>query len=202
MQWVKRAAAPPARLGVLPGTFNPPTIAHVALARAALARVDEVLFVLPRALPHKRFEDAGFAQRLAMLEAAAAEDDRFSAAASQGGLFIEIVRECRAAYGEVPISVLCGRDAAERIVEWDYGEPGAIAAMLAEFELLVAARGDRYHPPGPLRPRIHTLPLDRMDHVSATEVRRRMAAGEPWEHLVPPAAVPLARTIYRRVIVA
>jgi hypothetical protein len=35
---------------------------------------------------------------------------------------------------------ICGRDAAERIVAWDYGEPDAFRRMLDQFELLVAAR--------------------------------------------------------------
>jgi nicotinic acid mononucleotide adenylyltransferase len=34
------------------------------------------------------------------------------------------------------------------------------------------------------------------DHVSATEVRTRIARGEPWEHLVPPAIRGRVREIY------
>ena len=45
-----------------------------------------------------------------------------------------------------------------------------------------------------MRHRIHALPLSGDFHeVSATEVRRRLASGEDWEHLVPAAVVPLAR---------
>jgi nicotinate-nucleotide adenylyltransferase len=184
------------RLGILPGTFNPPTVAHLALACAALDYVDEVLFVLPRVLPHKQFEDAGFEQRLAMLRAATADEPRFGTLASSGGLFIEIARECRRPGTQ--LFFLCGRDAAERIVNWDYGEPGAFARMLDEFELLVAARQGEYCPPPEFRERIHALPMTACNEVSATEVRRRIAAGEPWEHLVPAAAVPLARAAYAR----
>src|SRR5690242_20208760 len=120
MEFFRRAAARPRRLGVFPGTFNPPTRAHVALARAALASVDEVVFVLPREFPHKTFEGASFEDRVRMLEAALAGEPRFSIAASRGGLFIEIARECREAYGaETGLYFLCGRDAAERIVDWD-----------------------------------------------------------------------------------
>src|SRR5215469_10515993 len=87
-----------ARLGVLPGTFNPPTRAHLALAQAGLAHCDEVLLVLPRALPHKEYSGVGFAERLRLLEAAA-RDERFAVAGSEGGLFLEIAAECREAYG-------------------------------------------------------------------------------------------------------
>jgi nicotinic acid mononucleotide adenylyltransferase len=70
--------------------------------------------------------------------------------------------------------------------------------MLEEFELLVAARGGDYQAPSPLRTRIHPLSIPaEYDGVSATEVRRRIAAGEEWESLAPEAAAPLIRELYR-----
>jgi nicotinate-nucleotide adenylyltransferase len=185
------------RLGILPGTFNPPTRAHLALARAALDRVDHVLFVLPRAFPHKEYKDASFEQRLEMLRRATAGEPRFSVAATEGGLFIEIARECRALYGQAALSFICGRDAAERIVNWDYGDPGAVAAMLQAFDLLVASRGSDYQPPPQFAGRIHGLALEAdYGEISASEVRHRIARGQPWEQLVPHAIVPMVREIY------
>ena len=55
IEFFRRAEGRPRRLGILPGTFNPPTRAHVALAEAALGEVDEALFVLPRSFPHKEY---------------------------------------------------------------------------------------------------------------------------------------------------
>ena len=55
MEFFRRAAGRPNRLGILPGTFNPVTVAHLALAHAALRHVDEVVFVLPRVFPHKNY---------------------------------------------------------------------------------------------------------------------------------------------------
>jgi nicotinate (nicotinamide) nucleotide adenylyltransferase len=198
LEFFRRASCSPARLAVLPGTFNPPTLAHLALANAALGSADEVLFVLPRVFPHKPYEGASFEERVSMLEAAVAGESRFSIAAIDRGLFIEIAEEARAAYGPgVRLTFLCGRDAAERIVNWDYGRPGAIEQMLEVFDLLVASRQGDYAPPDHLRARISALELESgCDEVSATEVRRRMAAGEPWEHLVPPACVPLVCAVY------
>ena len=200
LDFYRRARLGPARLGILPGAFNPPTVAHLALARAALAVSGEVLFVLPRLFPHKHYEGADFAARLRMLELALAAEPRCSIAAAGGGLFVEIARDCREAYGaETRLSFLCGRDAAERIVNWDYGAPDAIGQMLESFDLLVASRQGGYVPPARLRGRVEALELDRAhEEVSATEVRRRAAAGEPWEELVPPAIVPLVREIYGR----
>ena len=200
IEFFRRAPGRPGRLGILPGSFNPPTVAHLALARAALAVVDETLFVLPQVFPHKTYEGAGFADRVQLLEAALADEPRCSIGATAGGLFIEIAREVRTAYGAgTRLSFLCGRDAAERIVRWDYGRPGAIDEMLEEFDLLVAARRGEYHPPEHLAGRIAALALPPgCDEVSASEVRRRAAAGEPWEHLVPRAGVPLVRRLYAR----
>ena len=147
-----------------------------------MAQVDEVLFVLPREFPHKPYEGASFEERIQMLQLAAAD---FSIASTSGGLFIEIARECQETYGDAALSFLCGRDAAERIVNWNYGDPAAFAAMLNVFDLRVASRGGDYLPPPHLASRIHPLPmLPDYNAVSATDVRRRIARGEPWEHLV------------------
>ncbi len=200
VEFYRRAAGTPERLAILAGTFHPPTVAHLALARAGLAIADEVLLVLPQELPHKTFSGVGFAERLEMLLAAAGDEPRFAVAASRHGLFAEIARECRDAYGPGPrLIFLCGRDAAERFMNWDYGRPDAVRQMLSEFELAVADRQGRYVPPPEFADRVRPLPLQTdLSEVSATEVRRRIAAGEPWEHLVPAAVVPLVRRYYGR----
>ena len=199
MEFFRRAPGPPARLGVFPGTFNPVTVAHLALARAAMASVDELLFVLPREFPHKEYAGAAFTERVEMLCAALADAPAFSLASTAGGLFAEIAAECRQAYGEgIHLSFLCGRDAAERVANWDYGQPGAFAGMLRGFELLVAARGGDYAPAPQLRARVRRLELAaEFDGVSATEVRRRIARGEPWEQMAPAAIRETVRRIYR-----
>jgi nicotinate-nucleotide adenylyltransferase len=199
MEFLRRAAGRPSKLGILPGAFHPPTCAHLALARAALAEVDEVLFVLPRAFPHKQYEAVGLAERTRLVAQATAGEPRFSVGISDGGLFIEIARECRDAYGPgTDLWFVCGRDAAERIVNWDYGRPGAIEEMLEEFGLLVADRDGRYDPPLHLAKRIRRLPLPGdYAEVSATEVRTRISTGRPWEHLVPESIVDLVRRLYR-----
>jgi nicotinate-nucleotide adenylyltransferase len=200
MEFFRRPAAGPHRLGILSGTFNPPTRAHLALAEGALDVVDGVLFVMPRVLPHKSYEGVGFTDRLRMLEAATDGQPRFSLAATERGLFIEIARECRAALGPgVSLAFLCGRDAAERAMNWDYGRPGAFLEMLQEFELLVAARKGSLEIPQEAANRIHALPIAaEYDDVSATEVRRRIRSGQPWEHLVAERIVPLVRELYGR----
>ena len=199
MEFFRRAEGSPFHLGVLPGAFNPITVAHIGLARAALKTVDEVLFVLPRRFPHKPYEGASFEERIAMLEGGLADEPRFSIAAGEG-LFCDIAQECHEAYGGATrLSFLCGRDAAERIVNWDYGERGSIHRMLCEFNLLVAARGGEYVPPPELRHSVRALPVgDAYDGVSASEVRRRIRSGESWETLVPAGCRSRAKRIYGR----
>ena len=199
MEFFRRSAEKTCRLGVLPGSFNPITVAHLALAQAALNVVDEVVFVLPREFPHKTYTGACFAERVELLGMALAGERRFSVAATEGGLFVEIAGECRAAYGaDVRLSFLCGRDAAERIADWDYGRPGAFAEMLAQFDILVAARAGEYCPPESLSSSFARLDVSgAFDHISASEVRARIASGEPWRHLVPAAVAQRVGEIYK-----
>jgi nicotinic acid mononucleotide adenylyltransferase len=170
---------------LLAGAWNPPTRAHVAMARAALERADCAVLVLPRRFPHKGLEGAAFELRAEWLRLLAQPDARLGAAISEGGLFIEMAREARAA-GAERVAVVCGSDAAERITGWDYGDGAPIEAQLREYELLVAPRPAVFVPPAELAGRIHALELEPgWEDVSSTEVRRRMEAGEPWEALVP-----------------
>jgi cytidyltransferase-like protein len=170
MEFFRRAPGRPFHLAVFPGTFNPITIAHLELAHAALRIVDEVVFVLPRSLPHKEYVGASFEERIALLTSALAAEPRFSLATVDHGLFVEIARDCRTVYDPgLRLSFLCGRDAAERIANWDYGRPGVFAETLQEF-----------------------------GEVSATEIRDRIARCEPWEHLVPESVREEVAKIYRR----
>jgi nicotinate-nucleotide adenylyltransferase len=198
MEFLLRAGGAPRSLGVLPGSFHPLTRAHVALAGAALEQVDEVLFVMPRRFPHKEYEEVTLEQRMEIVTAALAGQPRCSAGISEGGLFIEIARECRQAYpGLSELWFLCGRDAAERITGWDYGTEPGIEQQLEEFGLLVADRAGSYAPPAHLSHRVKGLavPGD-WDHVSASEVRRRIKQGLCWRHLTPEGCAGLVERYY------
>ena len=197
VEYYRRLPSKPRKLGILAGSFNPPTIAHLELANAAGLQVDEVLCVVPRVLPHKEYFGATVEQRAEMLLLSGLAVPH-SIASSGKGLFIDIARECRTHYdADTRLYVICGRDAAERILTWDYGRPGVVEEMLHEFELLVAPRGGGFQAPVEFQRRIHSLDLrGEHDAVSSSEVRQRIARGEPWEHLVPPAIVERVREIY------
>lgn len=198
------------RVGVIAGAFNPVTRAHVALAEAARAHVDEIVFAVPRAFPHKEYDGASVDQRMEMLRRVCGDfgcEHPLREARVEivnGGLFVDIAREVRRSRPGSEIYVVCGRDAAERMVAWNYDEPegrpndpGALDRIFKELHLLVAGRQGAYRAPDHLRTRIHSLALPpHCDEVSSTEVRRRMAEGETWQHLVPESIVDLVSEIY------
>ncbi len=201
LEFLYRAASNPSRVAIFPGAWNPPTVAHVEIARAARSLVDEVVWVLPRAFPHKGFEGASFELRghmLKQLTQSANGAEGFSAALSEGGLYIEIADEASAFFGEkTEIALLCGRDAVERMATWDYGTPGVFDRMLRHYPVIVAARRGEYEPAGDHSDRILKLPMDAAwDEVSSSEIRRRMANGEDWNKLVPPQLATIIRQLY------
>jgi nicotinate-nucleotide adenylyltransferase len=197
VEYYRRLPSKPRKLGILAGSFNPPTIAHLELANAAGTNVDEVLCVVPRALPHKEYFGATMEQRVEMLLLSGLAVPH-SIASSDKGLFIDIARECRTHYdSDTRLYLICGRDAAERILTWDYGRTGVVKELLEEVELLVAPRGGRFHPPPEFARRIHSLDLGgEHDTVSSSEVRERIARGERWEHLVPEGIRRRVQAIY------
>jgi cytidyltransferase-like protein len=199
MELITAPDSSPSRLGLLPGGFNPPTRAHLALAGSALAFVDAVLLVIPRSFPHKTWEGASPDQRYEMLRRVTAGHPGIGAAIAEGGLFIEIAREARELFPTAELHIICGRDAAERIVSWDYGEAGSIDHMLEEFRLLVAPRQGAYVPPAHLEHAVRTLPVDSYDDCSSTHVR---TGAEGWRSLVPHEIAAMVQKIYCSVAVA
>ncbi|MBL8212912.1 MAG: hypothetical protein JNK87_19510 [Bryobacterales bacterium] len=188
MDLVYKAKGTPRHLGILSAAFHPPTRAHVALAEAALeGAADEVLLVLPRRFPHKEYGPVGLEDRLSLLRRMAEARAGFSVGVSEGGLFREIAAETAALYRPgVRLRFLCGRDAAERIVNWPYGEGDSIDLQLRAYDLLVAPRQGPYVPPAHLAHAIAALPMcGDWDEVSSTHVRQAIANGCRWRHLVP-----------------
>lgn len=198
LEFVVRGAVNPSRVALFPGAWNPPTIAHLEIARAVLSWANEVVWVLPRAFPHKSLDERDFAARRAMLKLIAEHEPGFSVAVSDGGLYAEIAADATDAYGpSTEVALACGRDAAERIANWDYGKPGVFDEMLRKHRLLVAGREGHYEPPNHHRERILNILLPPgAEGVSSSEVRRLIRQRLAWEHLVPAPIVALVRELY------
>jgi len=198
LEFLHRCTHSPARIAVFPGAWNPPTVAHAEIARAASRWADEILWVIPRAFPHKTFEGATLEARCAMLTDLA-KSHAHSAATSEGGLYGDIADEARAHFGpHTEIALVCGRDAAERLASWTYPDPDYLHRMMSRYRLLVAARLGDYLPPERYRDRIVTLEMaSSFDLISSTEVRRRIAEHGAWEPLVPESIHQHVRAAYR-----
>jgi cytidyltransferase-like protein len=186
----------PVSLVIIPGAFNPPTRAHLALARAALESADAVLFAIPAQFPHKDFSGATLQQRVAMLQRITAQNDRLGTAVADGGLYVDIAREARDHFPDARIKLVCGRDAAERIVGWTYEEPDTVERMLEEFELLVAAREGSYEPPPHLASRIARLDTPNLDECSSTRLKELFRRGGRWRDLAPDEIADMVEQIY------
>lgn len=175
-------------MGVLPGAFNPPTVGHEAVAAAARDQFDlgQVVFLVPEVFPHKSYEGASLEDRIAMLCAATGQEAAYAVASSREGLFIDIARQVRERYGDgIEICLICGRDAAERIVGWDYGDGPPLRDQLKEFRLLVASREGEYVPPARYASRIQRVELAAsFDEVSSSSVREAVALGSAWRRWV------------------
>lgn len=186
----------PRRVALVPGSYNPPTNAHRALLEAALSQVDEAVALLPRTFPHKSYEGGvSLEDRIRMLEQMSPEP--YSIAISEGGLFIEMAEEFQVEAGPAEVFLACGRDAAERILSWDYSGAHALDRMFERFQLLVASRQGEFTPPELFRDRIHPLELaPEHDALSSTAVRERIEAGVEWRHLVPDLVAPLMEKLY------
>ncbi len=196
MEFVLRSKPARHRLAVFPGAFNPPTRAHEAMALAALSHADEVVLTLSTRMPHKAMDAAEAEQRLAWMRLLAEADPRISVACCEAGLFVDMAREARAAAGVEQVSIVCGRDAAERAITWNYGDAPGFAEQLTEFTLLVAPRLGIIEISPTLAERIEHLDLEeQFQLLSSTEARQRIDAGERWEEMVPAR---IAATLIRR----
>jgi Cytidylyltransferase-like len=156
--------------GVYPGSFNPPTIAHLAIAEAAVRQcgLDRVDLVLSRHALGK--DPAGLvplADRLAVLEALAATRPWLGAVVSDGRL----VGEIAAGYDVVVL----GADKWSQVADpaWYGGDPARRDAVVAALpRLALAPRAAA--PPALAVPPAGTVVLDVPgEHrtVSATGVR-------------------------------
>ncbi len=179
-----------ARIGLFGGTFDPPHNAHLALATMAMQslRLDELLWV-PTGEPWqkqtRRVTPA--AQREAMVRLAIEGEPRFvlercEIERSGPSYTLDTVRALQAARPEARWFLIIGEDQYAGLHTWhDWRE------LLQRVVLAVAARPGPLARPDPevLRQPHRVVPLPMQD-VSATDIRRRAAVGEPFHHLVPP----------------
>ena len=195
-----KADAPPQRIGVFGGAFDPPHEAHVALAREAIAAfaLDRLLIIPTGDAWHKSRPLSPAADRLAMCQLAFANlpqvvvDDR--ELRRDGPTYtIDTLTELRADWPAATLFLQIGADQAAAFHTWrraqDIVDIATISIAARADASGAAMQLDAENPLPGLRVapgRVRVLPLPPLPH-SATEVRRRVAAGLLIDHLVAPA---------------
>ena len=179
-----------ARIGLFGGSFDPPHIAHQALARTALEvlRLDELRWV-PAGRPwqkDRRMTPVG--HREAMVRLAIDSEPGFVLERCEierpgPSYTLDTLRELQAAQPGAKWFLVIGGDQYAGLHTWrDWPE------LLERVVLAVANR------PGPMPPvdlqvqavAHRVVPLPMMD-ISSTAIRQRVAAGAPIDEIVPPA---------------
>ena len=135
-------------LGLLPGSFNPLTVAHTALARAALASgsVKRVLFTLSTHTVDKEIvTGAALEDRLMVLQLATEEDRRLGVLVVNRGLYVEQAEAVRAMTpAPRELVFVVGFDKIAQIFDPRYYQDrdAALRRLFGLASFLVAPRGD------------------------------------------------------------
>jgi nicotinate-nucleotide adenylyltransferase len=178
------------RLGVFGGAFDPPHVAHVALARAAVEQLGlDQLRIFPTGQAwHRSGPLTGPEHRLALAQLAFGDlprtviDDR--ELRRPGPTYtIDTLRELKAEQPAAQLFLVMGEDQAVALTRWREWE-----AILQLAIVCVAERPLAQLPSGaglPVQAELRLLRLPSMPE-SATEVRGRVVHGEGIAHLVPP----------------
>ncbi len=207
-------------LGVFGGTFDPIHFGHLRVALDAVETLAiERLYFVPANQPvHRGAAAASAAQRLAMVEAAIADEARFVSDNRElrragPSYTVDTLRSFRAEHPNTPLCLLLGSDAFNGFLSWR--DPRGILDLA--HVVVMQRPGYRLpHDPGlrdlverhraatagELRStaagRIHFVPVTQLD-ISATDIRARSAAGRSARYLTPEAVLQLIdrENIYR-----
>lgn len=191
------------RLGLLGGTFDPPHFAHLVLAEEAIAqlKLDRLLFVLTADPPHKQDQAiTPISQRIAMLQAAIADNPDFEFSRLEidrlGPHYaVDTVRLVKEEQPDAEVVYLMGTDSLVDLPTW-HAPKGFVAAC----DLLGVMRrpGDGIGlqaveavlPGVAAKVRFIEAPLL---EISSSEIRQRIAEGQPYRYYLPPAVYAIIR---------
>lgn len=189
-------------IGLLGGSFNPPHLGHLALARAVLAalELDQVLLIPAARPPHKPAhpELAPAEDRLAMARLLAETDPGLAVSDIEleragPSYTIDTVRALQAARPGDELVWIIGADTLGELPTWK--EAAALLALVPfvvvgrpgyplERELEELAHGLGQPAVDALRLRVVTM---EPSNQSSTAIRRRIREQQPWADDVPPA---------------
>jgi nicotinate-nucleotide adenylyltransferase len=192
------------RIGFFGGSFDPPHLGHLAIARAASSAfsLDKVLFAPTGRQPLKPTgPSASFADRIAMVKLLCAEDPAFQASTLDAPLSttpnytVDSLQQLRSTLtSDDTIYTVIGLDAFLGIRRWRSPD---ILLMLAEWIVVTRpgfslAQLDRLDLTSEQRQRVH--PLDGIAHpASATEIRALLHSGSTCRPFLPPTVLKYIR---------
>lgn len=206
---LKRAGSTGPRLGVFASSFNPPTVAHVELIRRAAEdhSLDETLALAGRTNADKIHYECSLEDRLAMLELTFEDTPRVTIGLSSHPFYVDMLDAIERVYPSgTDLHFIVGFDTFERVIDPEdrytaryhrrfNDRVDALQYLFARCSLIVAGRAGAglehvkkliEDTPGASPERIAYLdfPAD-LGEISATDARKRLAAGAPIAGLVP-----------------
>lgn len=182
------------RIGVLGGTFDPPHLGHLAVARdvAAQLQLDRVVFV-PTGDSWQKETTTPAKDRLAMVELAIAGEELFVSSDVDvqrvGPTFtFDTLTQLRAEYGaDAELFFLLGSDALAGLPTWHRAsELGQLATFIG-----FGRPGHEAIAPAGFESWVHMVSVSAID-ISSTQCRQKLSAGESVEGLMPLAVVDYA----------
>jgi len=183
------------RIALFGGTFDPPHLGHLAIARAAADafELDRILFAPVGRQPLKQDHPAPYADRLAMVALACADDRRFQASELDAptpdgapNYTVDTLARLRALHPDATLFNMVGADSFLDLPHWR--EPERLLD-LAEW-IVISRPGFSLNSLAALRltpsqrVRVHLLETVH-NRLSATELRRRLAAGDSCTGSIP-----------------
>ena len=190
------------RLGVLGGTFDPVHLGHLVLAERAREQLElgKVLW-LPAGDPWRKADRqvAAAKQRVEMVRRAIDGRGEFELSTleieREGPTYtVDTLAALRDRYPGDELFFLLGQDALEDVPNWHDPE-----RLIALATLAVAARGEERRSPAALdrlvpglSGRVTWIEMLRLE-ISATELRRRAAAGQSLRYVTPDAVATYIR---------
>ena len=189
------------RVGIFPASFNPPTMAHLALIRQAKKQgdLDEILILLDIQAMDKEPVGAKFEDRLTMVNKVFGRDPNISIGLSNRGLFLQKLSPLRQYYPHpVRFFFIVGFDTILRVIDKKYyrNRKQSLDALFSQCRFLVANR-DQYEENAleilfrrrenkAYGERVSFIALpSKYSSLSSSLIRGTIKEGESISHLVP-----------------
>jgi nicotinate-nucleotide adenylyltransferase len=187
------------KIGILGGTFDPPHVAHLALARAAIEQLEleEVIFMPVAKNPLKHRAMASSKQRLAMVELLIKGQAKLAVSdleISRGGqsYAVDTLEELQAAQ-PADYWFIVGSDALKELANWKNPErllrlcriAAALRPPYSETQMVARI-------PEEFRDRVDFITMEPME-VASFDIRDRLAREKPVKPMIPDSVLDFIR---------